>query len=280
MGKKTQFTKKTATVDAKQSKDIKKLKKKVKMLESPIERKWHRTAPQQLSDKDTGNYSTFPFKVSLNNVPVAPYDGTTSGASAMLQTREKKEISMTRLRVKGQLYNLDRTTSTDSGGTVSSVTPNQFSNVRVIIIRWPKSLLYPNTFTPDSYLSADPNTSQLAYVLAFYNREPGTNYDILHDKVYQLGSRYGETVKGITAPDTVYDGTGRGSVNQKVNVNIDLKFKKPIVARWPFNESQIGGSVENNICMYVVNDNDNISGTQTTSNVHFEYTSMLDFLDH
>lgn len=277
MAKKSQFTKKTASIDAKQSKDIRKLKKKVMLLESPVERKWHRTAPLQLQNKDTGNYTTFPFKVCLNNVPNAAYGATTSGASAMLQSREKKEISMTRLRIKGQLYNLDRTT--DAATPTGSVTPNQFSNVRVLIIRWPKSLTAPNTFTPDAYLSGDPNTSQMRYVLAFYNREPGTNYDILHDKVYQLGSRYGETVKGIVAPDTVYDGTGRGSINQKVNVNIDLKFKKPIVARWPFNESVPGGAVENNICMYVVNDNANLSGTQTTSNVHFEYNTMLDFLD-
>ena len=107
------------SVDARQNKEIKKLKKTVKSLITPDNNKFLDT----LVDTDI---STTTSTQVLNNVQPVDLDGTVASTSASLSQRKGKRISIQSLHMKGTIYNPSNT-----------ISPDDFCRVRCLIVRFP-----------------------------------------------------------------------------------------------------------------------------------------------
>ena len=165
-------TYKKKSIDAKQSKAITVLKKKVKALEAPIELKYL----YQYYDIDT--IAPTPIVNTMNLI--RPWSTpTTPGTNAnLLHTREGKTVCMKSLNVKGKLMipyeelSPDRETAT---------------RIRMIYVYYPDE---PPSTSINDVLETTLVASGLSLVDCFYKRNSKLKYKILKDVTYNLEANY------------------------------------------------------------------------------------------
>lgn len=208
MGRKSHSQAKRST-DQKQDKAIKKLTKKVKDLEKPIERKFYDIVYEG-SAMTAGTADLF----AINSVPVVRYDGTTAANLKSQSARLGQSISMTKLRIRGQVY-VPQTIDVN----------DQAVRVRMLVCRVKCSQSYTSTtpgwtnfITPAKY-SATFNDDAL--VDGFKNPFPAYKYEILYDKTFWLQST-NQLVPVSGVPTLTPTGTSTEKFRAPINVNIKL----------------------------------------------------------
>ncbi len=254
-------TKTKRTTDKRQNKEIKKLKKDVKMLKAPIERKFLDVA---MTGAVAGNSETF----VLNNVPRAIQDGTVPNQNASMSARVGKSIHMSRIRIKGLIQIIGPTLSSGDPGYEDFI-----GRVRMCLVRWNQ---YDSSAlsTPADFLTAAAYGASFsgedAFIDGYKKKYPQRNYEVLYDKVVNLQSVTQAEAQGATA--------GEGSVTpvfpSRVRVNIDVKLKNDVhFAQVP----ETASPSQSSLCLYIFGGNGlPVPGTQR----YFKLlNSRLDFLD-
>lgn len=245
---------KNTSVDKRQSKEIRKLTKKVKALEAPIEKKYYDTAYYQ---PVAGNSQTY----VLNSVPVDQFNGSTTSlvANNYLQSRLGKKISMTRVSIKGTIR-----IQTDFSQPTPSTPPynaDTFGKVRLLVVRWPTNdnaaLSLPSDFLQDPPFNpaGTPQyvNNQDKSIVAFKKRNPLDKYDVLYDKVMSLQSFCQRVPLGAPAANAapVYP------FIRDVNIDLNLKHN----AEWAVNENNSGAPNRNAVCLYIIAGNSGMTLT-------------------
>lgn len=249
MGRKSH---KKGSTDQQQTKAIKKLDKKVKALEKPIERKFY--------DLEFDTVTPAPVAgtiqaLTLNNVPPVAYDGTITSNIKSQNCRMGMSISMTRLRIKGELR------------LPIDIDPNlQKARVRLIVVRVKQSQSYSavtpgfsNFIKSAKYLGTTPDGD--AEIDGFKNPYPKRKYEILYDRVYKLDGVC-KTVPAAVGP-TVNSGTRTDPWRHALNINIKLNSD----AKWG-DPTSVSGPSLNGLQMYWVA---NIKGPLLRCNVRLNY---------
>jgi len=239
---------KKRSVDKRQNKDIKVLKKKVKALEAPIERKF-------LDVPITGEVGSAPLSVEgylLNAVEPMAADGTVATANDAMSQRLGKSIHMNRLRLKGFVEIVgDYTIAAPDYG-------DYIARARVMVVRWPQNDL-ANTSTPKDFLK--PAAYGATYSVAdglidgYKLKFPAKRYEVLYDRTHNIQSAT------QLSPTTLAAGTGYGITAvypSRAKVDIDIKLKHD--ADWANVESAAGTPSQNALMLYV------ICGNGTTDN--------------
>ncbi|AXH74409.1 MAG: hypothetical protein [Circoviridae sp.] len=254
-------TSKKKSVDKRQSKDIKVLKKKVKALQKPIEKKF-------LDTPIVGTVASNNAVYVLNNVRIASEDGTITQTNENMSLRRGKSISMQRIRIKGLVKIVANFTGAISGD-------NTVGRVRMLVVRWHENdgaatSLATDFLTPADYAgAAPPFAGQDDLIDAYKKKRPQLRYDVLYDKTVSLQSYAQQIPLGAVACNAapVYP--------PHYKVNIDLKLKHD--ARWALQESTTSPT-QNPICLYVIGANGSATaGTQrysTLLNARLNYTDM------
>jgi len=250
---------KKKSVDKRQSKDIKTLKKKVKALMAPIEKKFLDTAI-------VGTVASNNEVYCLNNVRPATQDGTIVATNAAMSQRVGKMIHMNRIRIKGLVKIVANFTGAISGD-------NTIGRMRMLVVRWHENdgaatSLATDFLQPAAYAAAAPPFAGQDDLIDGYKLKfPALRYDVLYDKVVSLQSYAQQIPLGAVACNAapVYP--------PHYKVNIDLKLKHD--ARWASTESTTSPTV-NPICLYLIGANGSATaGTQRYSallNARLNYT--------
>jgi len=261
---------KKSSVDKRQSKEIRKLTKKVRALEAPIEKKYFDTAYYQ---SVSGNSQTYvlngvpPDKFATPVGPTPPGPAPPSGsvmANNYLQTRLGKRVSMKRITIKGTIR-----MQTDFNNPTPNTPPynkDTYGRVRILVVRWPANDNAANS-VPSDFLQDppynDPGQAQVINnqdkaITAFKKRNPLNKYDVLYDRVMNLQSYCQRVPLGAAASNAapVYPFIR--------DVNIDLKLKHE--AEWAVNENNDSCPNRNAICMYIIAGNSGMSTTPPTGN--------------
>jgi len=249
------------STDKRQNKEIKKLKKDVKMLMAPLERKFLDVA---MDGPVAGNSDV----VILNNVGRVIQDGTVPNQNASMSQRVGKAIHMTRIRIKGFV-------SIVSPSLAAVPTPGYedfIGRVRILLVRWHQYDASAIS-TPDDFLTAAayPSTysGEDAFIDGFKKKYPENNYDVLYDRVVNLQSPEQATASPVGGTANIVP-----VFAPRARVNIDLKLKHD--ANWAQIEETASPS-QNSIAMYLIGGN----GAPVTSTARFFklLNSRLDFLD-
>lgn len=283
MGK-TKFNKsKNMSIDKRQSKDIKKLKKKVANLEAPIERKFlDSVKDRQLTASD--NITNWAHIVNK----VKPWAATGSSASAenYLSSRLGKSITMKSLKIKGELYIDPEDYNTNSINT----------KVRILVVRYKcpgntnTELCQPICYLkPAAYISGGPSPAPPGagigniYVEAFKNRTPVSPYEILYDKIHLLQNSLVESIylPAPTAPVPLpnYD-TYNTIPTEHYRKTIDISIKlKNLEASWsdPANTQQ--QSATNQICVYALQNKTTVQITNGSAAPKLRVNCRLHYVD-
>lgn len=215
--------------DRKQNKEIKTLKKKVKALEAPIERKFLDVA---MTGYLTANNETF----VLNNVGIADQDGTITNNNVNMSRRVGKAIHMTRLRIQGCV-------GIDADYSQSPNFCDQEGRMRMVVLRWLQND-GAQVSTPKDFLTAAnygaSYSPEDALIDGYKRKFPANRYEVLYDRVVYL-----------QAPSQIGAGAtqGNGAVLPNVRkVDIDIKLKHD--ANWALQESSTSPS-QNPLCLYL-----------------------------
>lgn len=253
------------TTDRRQTKDIKVLKKKVKALEAPVERKF-------LDVPLTGEVGAAPLSLEgylLNGVQPMKADGTVVAANDAMSQRLGKAIHMNRIRLKGFVeIEADTTIAAPDFG-------DYIARARIMVVRWPQNDL-ANTSTPKDFLT--PANYGGTYSVAdslidgFKKKFPAKRYDVLYDRTHNLQS------PGQLSPATLAAGTGFGVTSVypcRAKVDIDIKLNHD--ADWATVESAAGTPSQNALMLYVicgngVTDNDGQQSYKILVNSRLNYT--------
>lgn len=237
------------TVDRKQTKDIKVLKKKVKALEAPIERKFLDTA---IDGYITANNETY----VLNNVQIADQDGTIVQNNLNMSKRVGKAIHMSRIRIKGVVG------ITGDQSTVGDFS-DQKGRIRMVLVRWQEndaaSVSVPSDFlVPALYGSTYSNEDAL--IDGYKRKFPANRYEVLYDRTVYLQTEYqrGASVAAGTPAAPVFPASARVSIDVKLNHD----------ANWALVENA-ATPTQHPICLYLFASNQSPDvGTQ-------RYTALL-----
>jgi len=225
-------------------------------LEKPIERKYFETTVVQ----STGMIAGTPQLFVLNNVSPVNYDGTIASNLKSQNCRVGQGISMTKLRIRGQVY-LPRSQSIDT----------QATRVRMLVVRFPENnqglsianVPWTNMISPAKY-GATYNDDSL--VDGFKNPYPACPYDILYDRTFYL-----QTVNQLTllsATPTTSTQFATSTEKARIPISIDLKLKQD--ANWS-NPTSASTPTKNGIAIYM---------TCNVDGPHFLLNNRLNFLDN
>ncbi|AXH73249.1 MAG: coat protein [Cressdnaviricota sp.] len=228
------------STDRRQNKDIKVLKKKVKALEAPIERKF-------LDVPLTGEIGSAPLSIEaycLNQVQPLKADGTVVATNDGMSQRLGKSIHMNRVRLKGfvEIQGNPTISSPDFGDYIG--------RARVMVVRWPQNEL-ANTSSPKDFLKpAAYGTSYStadSFIDGYKLKFPALRYEVLYDRTHNL-----QTPTQLS-PATLAAGTGYGITSVypcRAKVDIDIKLNHD--ADWANVESASGTPSQNPIMLYVI----------------------------
>jgi len=228
------------STDRRQTKDIKVLKKKVKALEAPIERKF-------LDTPLTGEVGAAPLSIEgycLNKVQPLKADGTVVAANDGMSQRLGKSIHMNRVRLKGfvEIQGNPTLASPDFGDYIG--------RARVMVVRWPQNEL-ANTSSPKDFLKAAAYGATFStadsFIDAYKLKFPAKRYEVLYDRTHNL-----QTATQLS-PATLAAGTGYGITSvypSRAKVDIDIKLNHD--ADWGNVESAAGVPNQNPIMLYVI----------------------------
>lgn len=236
------------SIDKKQNKDLRKLKKEVKELQKPIERKWLDTPVEE-------PLSTSTVSVSLNNVAIVNQDGTITNNNLGMNQRVGKEIQMNLLRIKGQISILPDVTTTGN-----------ITRVRMVIVRFPTATGITN-FTMNAFIRSAKYSSgnvDSEIIDGYLEPYPKVPYSIIYDKVFKLQAAYQAfSQAGTATTGATYTST------EKSRANVDLKFKLNHIARWGESEG-VDGPNENSIGVYFYTEETN--SCKVLMNARLNYT--------
>lgn len=243
-------------IDRRQNKEIKTLKKKVKALEAPIERKF-------LDTPLTGEVGAAPLSIEgycLNNVLPMKADGTVVATNDAMSQRLGKAIHMNRLRLKGFVeIQGDPTIATPDFG-------DYIGRCRVMVVRWPQNDL-ANSSSPKDFLK--PAAYGAGYSVAdtfidgYKLKFPALRYEVLYDRTHNL-----QTATQLSAT-TLAAGTGYGITSvypSRAKVDIDIKLKHD--ANWA-NVESLNNPSQNPLMLYV------ICGNGATNEGEQRYTLLV-----
>jgi len=234
MGRKSHTKRST---DQKQDKAIQKLTKKVKSLEKPIERKFFEATTTQAALVG-GTAQLF----TLNAVPPVSYDGTTATNLKSNSARMGQSISMTKLRIRGQVY------------LPQTVDPTEQSvRVRMLVVRVKNSQSYTvttpgwnNFIMPAKY---GPTYNNDALVDGFKNPYPSRKYEILVDRTFYLQG-VNQTV-GVSPTPTLNQNSGTATEKHRIPININIKLNSE--ASWAGSPSSSMPQKNGLVCYFMSN---------------------------
>ena len=201
-------------IDSRQNKEIKTLKKKVKALEAPIERKF-------LDTPLTGAVGVAPLSIEsylLNGVQPMKADGTVVAANDAMSQRLGKSIHMNRIRLKGfvEIQGDPTTASPDFDDWIG--------RCRVMLVRWPQNELAtssgPKDFLKPAAYGAAYSTAD-SFIDAFKLKFPALRYEVLYDRTHNLQTQLAIQQATLAA------GTGYGITSvypSRAKVDIDIKL--------------------------------------------------------
>ncbi len=258
------------TTDRRQNKDIKVLKKKVKALEAPIERKFLDTA-------HTGVVGTAGLSIEgylLNDVEPMAADGTVATTNKAMSQRLGKSIHMNRIRLKGFVE-----IEADLAGSGPAFVPqygDYLGRARVMVVRWPQNDL-ANSSSPKDFLTPAgyPTSYPVAdtFIDGYKLKFPENRYEVIYDRTHNLQSAGQQAVSSLAA-GTVTDVTAVYPCRAKVDVDIKLNHD----ADWAVVESASGCPSQNALMLYVICGNGTIEeGAQKYNvliNSRLNYTDM------
>lgn len=227
------------SIDAKQSKAITVLKKKVRALEAPIELKY------QYQYHDIDNISSVVQPFTLNLIRPWASDATNPNESRLFQ-REGDTVSMKNLYVRGKLSlpyvedSIDRETAT---------------RVRMIYVYYPDEP--PGSNIPD-ILEDTLVSAGLSIVDCFYKRNSKLKYKILKDVIINLEQNYYNYANTPSTPViNSFSGLTSTKPNQvTINHKLDLS-KLPAMGKALWKDN---GAVPalGQICLFLMADNQNL----------------------
>ncbi|AXH74776.1 MAG: hypothetical protein [Geminiviridae sp.] len=265
---------KKSSVDKRQSKEIRKLNKKVKSLMAPIERKYHDVAFSQAVAGNSQTYVLNGVEAQTYNTP--PAQSGSVVANTFLQSRLGKKITMNRIMIKGTIrIQPDFSQPTPSTPPYNTDT---YGKVRLLVVRWPTNDNAANSLPSDflqdpPYPAAPVIANQDKSITAFKKRNPLDKYEVLYDKLYNLQSYCQRVPLGAPAANAapVYPFIR--------DVNIDLKLKHN--AEWAVAENTNPSTPNRNaICMYIIAGNSGMSPAQSNTryipllNCRLHYTDL------
>lgn len=238
--RRTRRTYKKKTIDAKQSKAITVLKKKVKALEAPIELKYLYT----FYSIDT--IAPTPIVNTMNLI--RPYaTPTTPGTNVnLLHTRQGTQVSMKKLQVRGKLeipyeeLSPDRETAT---------------RVRMIYVYYPDE---PPGTSLDDILETTLVPQGLSRVDCFYKRNGRLKYKILKDVTYNLEANYWNFTNTPSTPLTNQHSGFTSTKPQFVQIRHSIELSKLPAqgkASW---KDQLAVPALGMIAMFIFSDNQNL----------------------
>lgn len=254
-------TKTKRSTDRRQNKEIKKLKKDVKMLKAPIERKFLDVAME-------GAIASSSETIVLNNVGRVDQDGTVPNQNASMSRRVGKSIHMSRIRIKGFVSIVAPSLASGNPGYEDFI-----GRVRMLLVRWHQNDASAIS-TPDDFLTAaaygQSYSGEDAFIDGFKKKYPEKNYEVLYDKVVNL-----------QAPEQATQGpaqTNLGGMTSvfppRARVNIDLKLNHDV--NWA-QVPETASPSQNSLALYLIGGNGApVVGTQR----YFKLlNSRLDFID-
>lgn len=177
-------------VDLKQNRAIRKLTKKVKALEAPIETKFNYEIITQFGINTTATAQTLNL--------IRPWDSAAPGPSAnenRLKQREGQKVSMLRFMLKGKL----EIPYPPLDNTVDRRMPTR---CRMIYVYYPAQAPGNNI---DDILHI-PSSPTIGLVDAFYKRNGQLKYKILKDVVYSLEPNYWQYSNPASASTETFSG--------------------------------------------------------------------------
>jgi hypothetical protein len=244
---KRSFTK-PRTVDAKQNKEIKKLKQQVKTLVKTNEIKHLNT---KFNDVEVNAYALGSFSRGLTDVE--PWQSNASGANATkLTQREGDAILIKRIKIKAML------TLPQNGPDATFDTI-----VRVLIVHWPQG-------GNESMNEVLYNTGTIFSLLQNY---PTTPYKVLYDKSFNLQTQTqpadsGQPTGVIACPVEPF--------RRNLNISLGAKQfgKKGIRCFWA--GSTALDPAQGAITMYAYSDQSNVAGTSP----YISGTARLSYMDN
>lgn len=227
------------SVDRRQNREIKKLKKDIKSLTPADNNKFLDTNMYQSISSTTQT-------MILNNVQPINLDGSVSSASASLSQRKGKRISIRSLHVKGVVYNPSVTLS-----------PDDHCTVRMVIVRFPDDGATTNTGL-DSCLTAQTGALD-PYMFAFKDRMPKNPYEIVYDRVFNLQAAYQSAAQQYPTD------------KWRVNINKKIYFRgKAQDTRWGEIES-VSSPSENALAVMLISDSAAVSHPAVSLNFRLHY---------
>lgn len=226
--------------DRRQNKEIKTLKKKVKALEAPIERKF-------LDVPLTGEIGSSPLSIEsylLNGVQPMKADGTVVAANDAMSQRLGKSIHMNRIRLKGFV---------EIQGDPQQASPDfddYIGRCRVMLVRWPQNELAtsssPKDFLKPAAYGASYSTAD-SFIDGYKLKFPALRYEVLYDRTHNLQTALQQQPSPL-APTTGYGITAVYPSRAKVDIDIKLKHD----ADWANVESATGNPSQNPLMLYVI----------------------------
>jgi len=198
-------TYKKKSIDAKQSKQITVLKKKVKALEAPVELKYQYTSYTNIDVADTSTAQTLNL--------IKPWDSSSATANnARLYQREGNSINMKTFMLRGKL---------EIPHELQSQVRDTATRVRMIYVYYPDE-------PPGSNIAdiLETQTPGITLVDSYYKRNGRLKYKVLKDVTYNLEQNYYNYANAPTTPVTNSFSGFTSTKPRYVTINHKLNLSK------------------------------------------------------
>lgn len=226
------------SVDVLQNKAIGKLTKQVAEIRGEREKKFLDTSIFE-------NITTTTNTTVINNILPVNLDGSVASASASLSQRKGKRITQKTILIRGRVFN-----SSSSGN------PDDWTTMRMLVVRFPDSLVNSGTPMTNVLRTA---TSGSTILFSHKEPQPKNHYDILYDRTFNLQAYY-QSDPQQTPTD-----------KWRHNLNLSIKLKGDAQSvRWGDTES-VSSPNNNGIAVMLISDSSAISHPVADLNVRLKY---------
>jgi len=228
---------KKKSIDAKQSKQITVLKKKVKALEAPVELKYQYTSYSNISIDDTSTSQTLNL--------IKPWDSSSATAnSTRLFQREGNSVNMKTLMMRGKI---------EIPHNLASQVRDTATRIRMIYVYYPDEP--PGANIADVLETQTPG---IPLVDCYYKRNGRLKYKVLKDVTYNLEQNY---YNYTNAPPTPVTNSFSGFTSTKpryVTINHKLNLSKLPASGKAHWKDQLSVPALGQVVLFFFSDNTNL----------------------